>query len=637
MGERAGAWREEGSGMSRAKRRWLRACGIAALAMLAGCGTRKQASPAREAAAAPLRVAPSWKTLTKGATQQFTLTGGDRAGSARDSSGPVTWKSSNPAVATISPSGLATARSDGATRIEAAAGTRFAATTLLVAADAPVAGVFTYHNDLGRTGQNLGETILTPANVNAKEFGKLFSDPVDGYVYAQPLYVSNVAIPGRGRHNVVYVATEGDTVYAFDADQAGPPLWKKSLLGAGETSVPSPDTSCDQIVPQIGITSTPVIDPSTGTLYAVAMSKLGAAARTRYFQRLHALALTTGEEKFGAPVEISGEARGAGAGSSQGSIRFDAFLHLNRPGLALVGGNLYIGFGSHCDIGPYHGWIFAYAAASLARRAIYLTTPDGNEGAIWQAGGAPAADPAGNLYLMTGNGTFDGRTDFSDSFLKLGLEGSQIVRRDYFTPANEKTLEDEDLDVGSGGPMLLPDQPGPHPHLLAGAGKGGVLYLLDRDHLGGFHRRGNRVVAAVANGQRQNYSTPAYWNGRIYLAASKDVLKAFSLANGRLSPSPTAHAATAFGYPGATVSVSASGAKNGIVWALQIDWDSETNPDVLHAYDASDVARELYNSSQAPKGRDRADSGVKFAVPTVFNGKVYVGTQDHLDVYGLLR
>jgi Bacterial Ig-like domain (group 2) len=618
--------------MFRAKRRWVAAWGIVALAALAGCGARKQSVPAREAAATPLRVAPAWKTITKGATQQFTLTGGDR-----DAPPAAAWKSSNPAVATISESGLATAQSEGSTRIEADAGTRSAETTLLVAADAPIAGVFTCHNDPGRTGQNLSETILTPANVNAKEFGKLFADPVDGYVYAQPLYVSNVAIPGRGRHNVVYVATEGDTVYAFDADQAGPPLWKKTLLRAGETPVPSPDTSCDQIVPQIGITSTPVIDPSTGTLYAVAMTKLGAADHPGYVQRLHALALATGEEKFGGPVEIAGDVPGAGAGSGKGSIAFDAFSHLNRPGLALVNGNLYIGFGSHCDIGPYHGWVFAYDAASLARRAVYIITPNGNEGAIWQAGGAPAADAAGNLYIMTGNGTFDGRADFGDSFLKLALAGSRIVRRDYFTPANEKTLEDEDLDVGSGGPMLLPDQPGPHPHLLAGGGKGGVLYLLDRDNLGGFHRRGNRVVAAIANGQRANFSTPAYWNGHVYLAASKDVLKSFSLVNGRLSPSPSSRAAAAFGYPGATVSISASGAKNGIVWALQIDWDSETNPAILHAYDARDVARELYNSSQAPAGRDRAHSGVKFAVPTVFNGKVYVGTQDHLDVYGLLQ
>jgi len=621
--------------MEWAKRGWVRACGIILLVALAGCGAHRADAPPSEPAMDSPRIAPSWKTIPQGATQQFTLIGGGQEDAPGALARGVIWKSSNPAVATISESGLATARGVGRTAIEALAGKQSMTTTLLVTADASMAGVFTSHNDLGRTGQNLNETILTPGNL--RNFGKIFSDRVDGYVYAQPLYVSNVTIPGQGRHNVVYVATENDTVYAFDADQAGPPLWKKSLLAPGATPVPSSDTSCDQIIPQIGITSTPVIDPTTGTLYTVAVTKEGGANHPRYFQRLHALALATGEEKFGGPVEITGGVPGRGAGSRNGAITLDAFLHLNRPGLALVNGTIYIGFGSHCDIGAYHGWVFAYDAASLTRRAIFVTTPNGGEGAVWQAGGGLAADASGSIYILTGNGTFDGRTNFGDSVLKLALEGSSIVRRDYFTPANEKRLEADDLDLGSGGPMLLPDQPGAHPHLVAGAGKGGVLYLLNRDDLGGFDRSGDRAVSEVGLSQRENFSTPAYWNGHVYLAASKDVLKAFTITNARLSPAPASRAATVFGFPGATPSVSADGAKNGIVWALQMDWDSLTNAAVLHAYDALDVSHELYNSSQAAGGRDRADPGVKFTVPTVFNGKVYVGTQDHLDVFGLLN
>jgi Bacterial Ig-like domain (group 2) len=603
---------------------------------LAACGSHKSNAPADEPALESLRIAPAWKTIPQGATQQFTATGIYRDGQRRDLTSSAAWNSSNAAVASINPSGLVTATGVGSAVIRAVVGPQSAATPLLVTSDAATTGVFTYHNDAGRTGQNLQETILTPANVNPKSFGKLFSDPVDGYVYAQPLYVSNVAIPGKGRLNVVYVATENDTVYAFDADQPGPPLWKKSLLPAGATAVPSADTNCDQVIPQIGITSTPVVDPRNGTIYVEAATKEGTAARPSYFQRLHALDIATGQEKSGGPVEIGAAVPGSGASGRNGMIAFDPLLHLNRPGLALVNGTVYIAFGSHCDIVPYHGWLFAYDAARLTRRAVFLTTPNGNRGAIWQSGDGPAVDPSGNLYVMTGNGSFDERADSSDSFLKLALQGATLVRRDFFTPFNERILDEQDLDVGSGGPMLLPDQTGPHPHLLVGGGKDGVLYLLNRDDLGGFRRHGNRVVQSVPNGGRLIYSTPAYWNGHVYLIPSNDVLKAFALVNGRLSPSPVSQGATVFGYPGATPSISADGLTNGIVWALQADRHYESGPAVLHAYNATNVAHELYNSSAAPAARDQAGPAVKFTVPTVFNGKVYIGTQNRLDVYGLL-
>jgi hypothetical protein len=623
--------------MKRANRKWISVGMLGTLVALAGCGAHKRVAPADEPALESLRIAPAWKTSPEGTTQQFTAIGVYRDGRTRDLTSSVAWNSSNPAVATISPEGLVTAVRAGSTVIRAVAGARSAATPLLVTAVGPLRGVFTYHNDPGRTGQNLNETILTPANVNPKRFGKLFSDPVDGFVYAQPLYVSNVVIPGQGAHNVVYVATQNDTVYALDADQPGAPLWTKSLLPPGETAVAAADTSCDQIVPQIGITSTPVIDPVSGTLYVVGMSKGGAAKQPTYFQRLHALELATGAEKFGGPVAIGATVSAPGAGSRDGKLAFDPLLQLNRPGLALVNGTVYIAFGSHCDIVPYHGWVFAYDATHLTRRAVFLTTPRGNRGAIWQSGDGPAADASGNLYVMTGNGSWDGQRDFSDTFLKLSLAGSGLARRDFFTPFNEWVLDEQDLDVGSGGPVALPDQPGPHPHLLVGGGKDGLLYLLNRDDLGGFSRHRNRVVQSMANGGRQIFSTPAYWHGRLYLIPSNDVLKEFSLVNGRLSPAAAARGATVFGYPGATPSVSANGTRGGIVWALEVQRYYEAGPATLHAYDAANVAHELYNSAEAANNRDQAGPGVKFTVPTVFNGKVYVGTQTRLDVFGLLH
>jgi outer membrane protein assembly factor BamB len=497
--------------------------------------------------------------------------------------------------------------------------------------------VSTYHNDPARTGLNPNETILTLENVNPTSFGKKFTVPVDGQVYAQPLYVPDVMIPGGGRHNMVYAATENDTVYGFDADQAGPPLWQKSLLEGG-TPVPADDYGCDHIKPHIGITGTPVIDPATGSLYVVALVKHVTPEGNKYEHRLHSIDIATGEEKFGGPVTIAGSVPGAGQGQVNNLISFDPSRHMNRPGLALANGVVYIAFGSHCDLDPFHGWVFAYdsgAAGRMGLRAVYNTTPNGSWGAIWQGGGAPAIDSDGAVYVMTSNGTFNA-IDRSDSFVKLALRGNTLQAVDFFAPHDQKIMQDEDLDLGSSGPILLPTQPGPHPHLAVGADKRGVIYVVDRDRMGNHRRHDDRQIVQLISGAiAPVFNTPAYWNGRVYFGGINDRLKAFLVTNGRLSTSAVSCSPSNFGYPGTSPSVSTDGDQNAIVWALQTDQYYAGGAAVLHAFDASDLSRELYRSDLAGD-RDTADPGVKFTTPTIADGKVFFGTQDHLDVYGLL-
>jgi outer membrane protein assembly factor BamB len=497
--------------------------------------------------------------------------------------------------------------------------------------------VLTYHNDPARTGLNPNETILTPANVSSPSFGKLFSAQVDGFVYAQPLYVSGVSLPGKGRHNVVYVATENDTVYAFDADAPGPPLWRASLLEGG-TPVPSSAVACGQILPRIGITGTPVINRATGTLYVVAMVRHEEKRKWIYAQRLHALDIATGAEKLGGPVTIAGSVPGKGDGSVNGRITFDAFSHVNRPGLALANGVVYIAFGSHCDLGDYHGWLFAYGAAHLRFRAVFNTTPNGSEGAIWQTGDAPAVDAAGNLFILTGNGTFDansGGADYGDSFVKLAFRGNALRPLDFFTPFDQDSLNAQDLDVGSGGPVLLPGQPGSHPRLVVGGGKNATLYLVDRDRMGHFRPKDEdrQIVQVIREGIGGVFSTPAYWNGRLYLGSVGQPLMAFALTGGRLSTSPVSQSPDRFDYPGATPSISSAGEKNAIVWALETSRYITGGRAILRAYDASDLSRELYSSPPGGAGA----AGVKFTTPIIAHGHVYFGTQNSLEVYGLRR
>ena len=503
--------------------------------------------------------------------------------------------------------------------------------------------VTTSRNDNSRDGQNLNETILTPDNVNAASFGKLFSHTVDGYVYAQPLYVPNVTIPGLGTHNVVYVATEHDSVYAFDADaDTGvnhSRLWHRSFIHPkrGVTTVSSGDISCGDIVPEVGITSTPVIDTATGTMYLIAKTK----ENGKFFHRLHALDITTGAERPGAPVVIRAKVKGNGDGNVNGVVYFDPLREAQRPGLLLQNGSVYIGWASHCDIGPYHGWVMSYDETTLKQTAVWNSTPNGGLGGVWQAGTGLAADSSFNVFLATGNGTYDGKKggdDFSDTVAKLAPPvGDRFRLTDWFTPYNQADLSNNDTDVGSGGVLLLPDQGGPHQHLLVQVGKEGSIYLIDRDKMGHFNPNNNsQIVQDMENAIGGLWATPAWWNNNVYFGGSGDVLRQYTfdpgseqLSNGAVFVSPTY-----FGFPGPTPSISANGTADAIVWVLQTD-DYGSGSATLHAYDATDIGTELYNSSQDSQ-RDDPGGAVKFTVPTVANGKVYVPAVQRLTVYGLL-
>jgi hypothetical protein len=516
----------------------------------------------------------------------------------------------------------------------------------------PSVDVLTYHNDLSRDGANLGETVLTPSNVSSTNFGKLFSYSVDGQVYAEPLYKSNVVIPGQGTFNVVFVATEHDSVYAFDADSntTGPShnglLWKDSFLGTGITPFSQSDAyGCSQITPEIGITATPVIDGSTGTLYVVAQTKQVVGSTTTYHQKLHALDITTGAEKFGGPVEITASVPGTGDGGT--TVTFHAQDYKERPGLVLVGGVVYTSWSSHCDINPSgraaHGWVIGYNASTLAQTSVFCTSPNGNLAPIWEGGGSLAVDGSGNLYFETGNGSSGpSSNNYSEAFVKLSTSGGTLSVADYFIPANYQSLDSSDEDIGSGAPIALPDQPGSHTHLLIGAGKDGRIFVTDRDNMGQLNNPPSgpdNIVqelpgSTISGG---SWDTPAYFdagsdgNRWIYYAGSGDHLKAFSLSNGLLSTSPTSQSSASFGYPGATPVVSANGTSNAIVWAVQ-----QGSTAVLRAYDALNLATELYDSNQAGT-RDQFGSSVKFATPTVAGGKVFVGTTNSLTVFGLLH
>jgi uncharacterized protein (TIGR03437 family) len=487
--------------------------------------------------------------------------------------------------------------------------------------------VLTYQYDNTRAGANRSEIVLTPVNVSSSTFGKLFSYPVDGLIYGQPLYLANVSIPGKGTHNVVYVATQHDSVYAFDADTNTPPLWTVNFLGAGATTVPNSDVGCSQIAPELGITSTPVIDPAGGTIYVVAMTKESGS----YVHRLHALDLATGAEMGGSPVTIQASYPGTGEGGT--TLVFQPRSYKQRPGLLLLNGIVYLAWASHCDIGRYHGWLMAYDARTLEQVGVYNNTPNGNQGAFWHGGAAPAVDENGNIYLVAGNGTFDyatGGPDLGESYIKLtpglGVE-------DYFAPFNFATLNQRDLDVGSAGVALLGDEAGSadHPHLMAGAGKEGRLYLLDRDNLGGWRNTvddGQIVASSGAGAIGGLFGNPSYFNHTVYFCGSGDSLKAYSVWNAVLSSGPSSVSPNRFGSPGCLPTISSDGRDNAIVWVYDAS-------NVLRAFDARNLANELWNSNQNG-ARDALGRYVKFTVPMVADGKVYAGTQNALVVYGLL-
>jgi PKD repeat protein len=505
------------------------------------------------------------------------------------------------------------------------------------------ASVLTYHNDKARTGQNPNETVLTLANVNTNSFGLLFTYAVDGYVYAQPLILANVSIPSKGVHNVLYVVTEHDGVYAFDADSNGgsnaAPLWQVSFINpsAGITSVPNGDVICDDLVPEIGITSTPVIDPIGGTIYVVAKTREVVSGVTNYVYRLHALDVTTGTEKLGGPVLIQGSVLGTGIDTDgSGHVSFSAFLQLNRMALLLNNGVVYFGCGSHCDNNPYHGWLFGFNAQTLGTNGIFNSTANAERGGIWGSGCGPACDTNGNLYVSTGNGTFDSiNGDYSDTLLKLSTTNSLVVV-DYFTPYNHLDLDTNDTDLASGGVVLLPDEAGSgaHPHLVVCAGKEGTLYLVDRENMGKFNAAGDtQIVQSLPGAIGSCFDTPAYFNNTLYFVGVNDVIKAFTITDGSIISTPASQGSTVFGFPGATPSISANGTNDGIAWAIQSDAYLSSGPSILHAYNAAHVSQELYNSTQAG-GRDILAGAVKFTVPTIANGKVYVGTESTLSVFG---
>jgi hypothetical protein len=505
----------------------------------------------------------------------------------------------------------------------------------------PAINVLTWHNNLARNGQNLGEKQLTPTNVNFNSFGKLFQINVDGKVDAQPLIVSNVSIPNRGTHNVVIIATEHDTVYCCDAD-FGTILWRRSMLRSGET--PSDSRGCDQVVPEIGITATPVIDLLTGphgTIFVVAMSKNA----TSYFQRIHALDLVTGAEQFGGPVRIKATYPGTGDNNNgQGQVIFDPKQYKERPGLVLSQNVVYTFWASHCDQWPYTGWIIGYDKNTLARVRVVNLTPNGHGGAIWGSGAAPAVDGAGKIYLLNGNGTFEtslnasrfpSMGDFGNCIVKLSNVNLQLRVADYWTMYNTVAESQADEDLGSGGAVLLPpmiDLNGVTRYLLAGAGKDKHIYIADRDNLGKFVPTSNATLYQNVTGALAGpvFSVPAYFNGHLYYGAVNDHLKSFAFSNARLVTSPTSKSLVTFGYPGTTPSISANGTANAIAWAA-----ANGTPAVLYAFDATNLAKKLYSSNDAGT-RDHFGTGNKFIVPTVANGKVYVGTTSSVGVFGLL-
>jgi len=569
-----------------------------------------------------LSVSPTGILVSPGATQQFTA---DIQGATNTT---VTWSvdgiaGGNATGGTISAGGLYTAPiATGAHTITATsvAFSSISFNSQVVVPNAASGAVLTYHNDDARDGAFTEESSLTPSVVDSSQFGKLVSYAVDGQIYAQPLYIPQLTIAGTA-HDVVFVATENNTVYAFDADGLqSSPFWSKNLGPA------SPRNDAEGISPMIGITSTPVIDITTGTMYVVTTTTNGPFY-------LHALDITTGAEKLGVPVQVTGSVSGTGWDNDGGTIQLEPGCY-QRTGLALnpVTNEIYIGFG-HCN----HGWLFAYDKTSLQQKAILNDTPNGAGGGLWNSGGAPVVeDQTGKVYIMTGVDQDDPPSGYNDSFLRLS--GDDLSIEDFFQPDDASYLALNDADLGSGSPVLMPDNSSSTPHELIGGGKDGKLFVVNRDSMGSFSATTNNVVQTVQTGVQQFdnlFDTPAYWNGTIYVHCEADVLHAFSWSNGQLSAQPEGNGQNVLAAHGATVSVSSNGSNNGIVWEIDNTNHRTSGAAILRAYDASSVSTELYDSTQAGS-RDTAGLALKFTVPTIAGGKVFVGTSNELDIYGLL-
>jgi len=628
------------------------ACLMAALG-IGGCGSGSGAGTQIVAVDVnPVRAAVV--AVTQTVQFKATVTG--------DPQNSVTWSvdgvaGGSAAVGSISTGGLYTPPTGaGAHTVQATSTVDTTKRASAMVAVTDLTGVVTYHNNLARDGTNSQEYALTTSSVKAATFGKLFSCPVDGAAYTQPLWVPSLTLGGQVR-NAIFVATQHDSTYAFDAD-ANPcsQLWHANLLDvahggtAGETPVPTRDVGSgfQDILPEIGVTGTPVIDSASGTLYVVSKSEGPAGS---FHQRLHALDLITGDEKFAGPINITANVPGTGDGSVGGILTFDLRNQGQRGALTLVNGIVYIVWASHEDHDPYHGWLLGYDAASLAQVAVFNANPNGSRDGIWMAGGAPAVDSSGNLYLSTGNGTFDGNSgappndDFGDTVMKVGTS-SGLALVDWFTPYNQAFLDGQDVDLGSSGVVILPDRTSGPAHLLVAGGKEGKLYLLDRDAMGNYCASCTTTDTNILQSflaAPAIFGTPAFWQNKLYLGGTSDALSLFTFdaTTGILSTVASSQSATSFQFPGPTPSLSAQGVSGGVVWAIDssrygVPSAFGTGPAILHAYDAANLSSELWNSSLAANNRDTAGNAVKFTVPTVANGKVYIDTRTEIDVYGLL-
>lgn len=630
-------------------------CGVAGL--ISGCGSASKTKSATPAPDFTVAASPSSLALSAGGaaqavnisatalngfsgTIQVAITGLPAGVTATPAT--LTVVAGTPQQVSFSAASSA-ATATASVQLVATAGTlsHSAALQLNVTAGQPPAGrdVVTYHYDAGRTGLNANESTLTPANVSATQFGLLRVLAMDGKVDGQPLFLANLNV-GSQQRNVVFGASEHDSVYAFDAD-TGSLIWKTSILGTNETT--SDDHSCGQISPEIGITSTPVIDRQAGahgTIFVVGMTK---DASGGYHQRLHALDVATGAEMSGSPMEIHATYPGTGANSSGGNVIFDPGQYAERVGLLLLNGTIYMGWTSHCDEAPYTGWLMSYNESTLAQTSVLNLTPNGSEGSIWMSGAGLAADASGNIYFLDANGTFDttldangfpAQHDFGNAFLKISASGANLTVADYFAAHNTVAESDADTDLGSGGALVLPDLQGASGtvvHLAVGAGKDGTVYVVNRDAMGKFNPQNDSAIYQEIAGGASVFGMAAYFNNAVYLGAVGDALKMWPISGGRLASSPSAQTATTFVYPGTTPAVSANGTANGIVWAVE-----NSAPAVLHAFDASTL-KELYNSAQAANGRDHFGNGNKFITPMIVNGKVFVGTPSGIAEFGLLQ